>query len=63
MRLFNLEDKLQKVNNNQRPAYTFYFYRDPTYCTIYKIIDLYKNFADRFKTKTHEQFNKIMSQA
>lgn len=60
MGLSDLKSKLQEVNNNQRPAHIFYFYKDLTYCMIYEIIGPYKNNPDIPKIKTHKGFNKTV---
>ncbi len=44
--LSGLESKLREVNNNQRPTYALYLYRDLAYYTVYGIMGLYKNYID-----------------
>lgn len=57
----NLVEKLKTVNNNQWLAHTLYLYRDVSYYTVYKIMELYKNYTSRFQKVIQNKFNKAMS--
>lgn len=59
--LLSLEKRLCKVNQENCPCIALYLDRDPAYCTVYGIMGSHKNYPNRPKTATHNQFNKTMA--
>lgn len=45
--LSGLVEKLRAVNGGRQPAHALYLYGDPAYCTVYGIIEPYKNYPER----------------
>lgn len=60
--LSGLVEKLRAVNGDWQPAHALYLYGDLAYCTIYDIMELYKNYPGRSQTFVQEKFNKAMSE-
>lgn len=54
-------EKLREVNGGRQPAHALYLYGDPAYCTVYGIMESYKNYPGRPQTPVQEKFNKAMS--
>ena len=47
VKIFDLIEKLKIVSKSRVSAYAFYLYKDPAYCTVYDIIEPYKNYLRR----------------
>lgn len=60
MTLSDLKSKLYKRNNNQTPVFVLYFNRDLAYCMVYEIMNLYKNYTNKPKSKVYRWFNKTI---
>ena len=59
--LLELHEKLKAINAEQRPARALYLYGDLAYCTIYGIIEPYRNYLNRLRTLAQDKFNKVMA--
>lgn len=57
----DLTKKLKLVNGDQQLADNLYLYGDPTYYTVYGIIDPYKNYPGKLQTPGQKKFNKVMA--
>lgn len=51
---------MRTINTSCAPVIALYFYSNPTYSTIYDIIDSYKNYLNYPKIVEHKQFNKVI---
>ena len=59
--LSGLKKRFYKVTQEKCPCITLYLYEDPINCIIYSIMTSYKNYPNRSRTATHNQFNKAMA--
>ena len=60
VKLSDLKSSLKTINAGYPLAMALYFYGNQAYSIIYDIMDPYRNYLNRSKTITYNQFNIII---